>query len=128
MRGLARAARARCPECGERAIWARWGELAERCPGCELVFLREHGYWVGGLIVNLGVAQLAFAVLLLGTVALTWPDVPWTTLLVAAAVLVVALPIWLYPRTKTLWLWVDRTVHPYGRSDGGSSGRSSADG
>lgn len=110
---LRHALRARCPRCGAKAVWARWGELADRCPRCGLVFLREHGYWVGGLIVNIFVAQAVLMAMLLGTVATTWPDVPWTGLLVAAVAAMIVVPLWFYPRTKTVWLWLDLRIHPY---------------
>lgn len=117
---LGPALRARCPRCGAKDVWARWGQLAERCPGCGLVFLREHGYWTGGLIVNIAIAQLVLMALLVGTVALTYPDVPWTPLGVAAVGAMIALPIWCYPRTKTVWLYVDLLVHPYSAEERGS--------
>lgn len=111
---LRHALRARCPRCGAKAVWSRWGELVDRCPRCGLVFLREHGYWVGGLIVNIFVAQAVLMAMLLGTVATTWPDVPWTGLLVAAIAAMIVVPLWFYPRTKTVWLWLDLRIHPYG--------------
>jgi uncharacterized protein (DUF983 family) len=111
---LRHALRARCPRCGRKDVWARWGQLRDRCPGCGLVFLREHGYWVGGLIINIGLAEVLLIVLLLGTVATTWPDVPWTGLLIATVAAMIVVPAWFYPRTKTVWLWLDLRVHPYG--------------
>lgn len=111
---LRHALRARCPRCGAKKVWDRWGELADRCPACALVFLREHGYWAGGLIVNVFVAQAVLMAMLLGTVAATWPEVPWTGLLVAAIAAMIVVPLWFYPRTKTVWLWLDLRIHPYG--------------
>jgi uncharacterized protein (DUF983 family) len=125
---LGPALRKRCPRCGHKAIWDRWGELTERCPGCRLVFLREHGYWVGGLIINLAVAEAVLMALLLGTVATTWPDVPWTALLVAAIAAMIAVPLWFYPRTKTVWLWLDLRLHPYqGRGPSDDASHDGAD-
>ncbi len=108
-----RALRLRCPLCGARGIFTRWGQLHDRCPGCGYSFAREEGYWVGGMIVNLGVAQILFMATFLTGTALTWPDVPWTALIAAGVVLMVGLPIWLYPRSKTLWIWLDLRLHPY---------------
>ena len=99
--------------CGERGIWRGWGELEERCPHCGYSFVREEGYWIGTMIVNLGVAMVLFAVVFLGGTIATWPDVPWTVLIAISAVLMVGLPIWFYPRSKTLWVWLDLRVHPY---------------
>lgn len=103
----------RCPHCGARGIFSRWGQLVDRCPGCGYSFEREEGYWVGAMIVNIGAAQVLFFAVFLGGLLLTWPDVPWTLLTVAGLVLMAVFPVWFYPRTKTLWVWLDQTVHPY---------------
>ncbi|HVM14284.1 MAG TPA: DUF983 domain-containing protein [Egibacteraceae bacterium] len=113
MTKLARALRKRCPHCGTTGIFASWGSLAPQCPGCGYTFEREEGYWVGAMIVNLGAAQLLFAVILLGSFILTWPDVPWVTVVVLSAAAMVAFPVWFYPRSKTIWVWLDAAVHPY---------------
>lgn len=113
MRGLVRGLRGRCPHCGNRDVFARWGHLRSRCPDCGYVFEREEGYWVGAMIVNLGLAQVVFMALLVGVAAATYPDVPWTPLLISSAALMVILPIVFYPRSKTVWVWLDLLVHPY---------------
>lgn len=110
---LLRALRLRCPHCGTKAIFRRWGQLVDRCPGCDYTFEREEGYWVGAMIVNLGAAQLLFAAILLGSMVLTWPDVPWVPVVIACAAAMIGFPLWFYPRSKTLWVWLDATVHPY---------------
>lgn len=113
MTKLVRALRRRCPHCGANGIFRSWGTLTSQCPGCGYTFEREEGYWVGAMIVNLGAAQLLFAVILLGSMMLTWPDVPWVTVVVLSAAAMVAFPVWFYPRSKTIWVWLDATVHPY---------------
>ena len=109
---LARALARRCPLCGGRPIFARWLVLAEHCPRCRHAFGREEGYWVGALIVNTGATQLCFFVVFLGGLWVTWPDVPWTWLLVASLASIVACPLVFYPWAKTLWLWLDFALHP----------------
>lgn len=110
---LLRALRGRCPVCGAADVWRRWGQLRETCPGCGYRFEREEGYWVGALIVNLGLAELVFGVGFVATLALTYPDVPWTGIIVAGLLVTVGLPILAYPRSKTLWVWLDQAVHPH---------------
>lgn len=110
---LLRALRRRCPHCGAGGIFASWGQLVANCPGCGYTFEREEGYWVGAMIVNLGAAEVLFAVILLTTMAMTWPDVPWVAVVGLSAAAMVAFPIWFYPRSKTLWVWLDALVHPY---------------
>ncbi len=107
---LGHALRGRCPICGERRIWDGWGKLVETCPQCGTQFETESGYFVGGLIINMAIALVAFSALLLGVFAATYPDVPWGPLLVGSVLIMVVLPLWSYPRCKTLWIWLDRTV------------------
>lgn len=107
-----RAMRLRCPYCGAKGITAKWGELRDRCPTCSAVFEREEGYWVGAMIVNLGATMLLFLGLFLGGLAAFWPDVPWTALMFVSAGAMALFPVWFYPRSKTLWMWVDERVHP----------------
>ncbi len=112
-----RALRRRCPYCGQRDVFRSWGQMRDECPGCGHHFEREEGYWVGAMIVNLGVAQLLFMAWFVGGMAVTYPDIPWTPLLVVSALLMVVLPIWAYPRSKTVWVWLDEIVHPYGEEE-----------
>ena len=115
---LVRALHRRCPVCGAGGIFDGWFELRARCPGCNFSFEREEGYWVGALIANIAVAEGVFAVLFLGGVALTWPQVPWTGLTIAGVVAMLALPVAFYPLSKTLWLWADLALlHPLDADD-----------
>ena len=113
MRGLLRALLARCPHCGDKNIWKKFGEPVANCPTCGYLYEREEGYWVGAMIVNIGAAMLVFMAVFVGGMLITWPDVPWTVLLIATATLMVLGPILFYPQTKTIWVWLDLKVHPY---------------
>ena len=107
-RGLGR----RCPVCGHRGIFRSWGELTDACPNCAYVFVREEGYWVGALIINIFVAMAAFFVLFVGTILLTLPEIPWVPLLVVALVTMGLLPLVFYPSSKTLWMALDLYFSP----------------
>lgn len=107
-----RALRLRCPLCGERHIFERWGQLVDRCPQCAYSYEREDGYWVGAMIMNLAGAMAAFFVLLMGAFVRYGASPPPQFLWVAAAAMIV-LPIVCYPRSKTLWVAVDLRIHPY---------------
>ncbi len=104
---LGAALRVACPRCGARPITHKFGELVERCPGCDLQFSREEGYWVGALIVNMALVMLVFVVWLGGWILITWPDVPWNVVLYAGLPLMALVPIVFYPQSKTVWLWFD---------------------
>jgi uncharacterized protein (DUF983 family) len=109
---LLRALRRRCPLCGARDVWKAWGELREHCPDCGYGFEREEGYWVGAMIVNLAVALVAVVAYLVGGLLAFGGRAPswWVWLSIG---LVLTQGIVLYPRSKTLWIWLDLTVHPY---------------
>jgi uncharacterized protein (DUF983 family) len=109
---LVRGFRKRCPICGSRDIFAAWSQLKDLCPTCGYTFVREDGYWVGAMIVNIAVAELWFFVLFVGVIAATIPDIPWQPLLVIALVTNGVLPIVFYPRSKTVWMGLDLFFHP----------------
>ena len=70
---IARALRRRCPLCGEKQIWASWGQLRPRCPNCDFPFERASGYWVGAIIVNTAVTEAIFGLVFIAVLVLTWP-------------------------------------------------------
>ena len=111
--GLGAALLARCPVCGSKGIWKSFGQTVDACPGCGYRFSRESGYWTGGLIINIGVAMALFFVVFVGGMLVTWPDVPWTALLIATLGAMILAPILLYPQSKTVWVWLDHKIHPY---------------
>ncbi len=82
--------------------------MVEDCPGCDLHFEREHGYFAGALAINIMAAIIIFAVTFLGGLFLWWPDVPVAGFTVALVVMMTAFPIFFYPFSKTIWVAVDR--------------------
>ena len=113
MKGLFRAMLAHCPHCGEKRIWQSFGETVANCPTCGYRYEREEGYWVGAMIVSIGAVMITFMAVFVGGMLITWPDVPWNTLLILTASLMVLMPIVFYRQTKTIWVWLDLKVHPY---------------
>ena len=83
-------------------------DLRDACPSCGLDFEREEGYWVGAMIVIFAVVEVVFGAVLVGGILLTWPDVPWTVLLVAGLVLNGVVPFVGYGWAKAIWLGLDR--------------------
>jgi uncharacterized protein (DUF983 family) len=103
--------RRRCPRCGGAGIFTNWLRLRDDCPTCGLHFERVDGYWLGSMVINLAATQ----VLLLGTLVVllvaTWPDVPWTAVLVAVVVIAVIVPLGFHPYSRTLWIAGERHFH-----------------
>lgn len=80
------------------------------CPRCGLHFEREPGYWLGSMTFNLGITLGIFFVVLIGGMALFWPDPPWTALWIATIVITALAPIVIHPWSRTLWVAVERHV------------------
>jgi uncharacterized protein (DUF983 family) len=119
---LWRGVRRRCPRCGQGGLFRGYFTLVSRCPGCGLRFEREEGYWVGAMIVNIAVAELAFVFVLAGGILLWWPDVPWGLLTIAAVAVNAVVPIVFYPWSKTIWMALDVLLHRMDAGDREPSG------
>jgi hypothetical protein len=109
-------------------LFSRWTRLVDRCPGCGLRFEREEGYWVGAMIVNIAVTELAFLGVVVGGIAATWPDVRWGLLTVVGLLVNGLLPIVFYPWSKTIWMALDVLLHRMDRQDHEPSGNGDARG
>jgi uncharacterized protein (DUF983 family) len=110
---LSRALTLRCPHCGGRGILASWFKLAPSCPRCHLRPERgESDYFLGGMMFNIALAEGVFVIVLITTLAVTWPRVPWTLLQYGAPAAMVLAPIILYPFSRLVWLAFDLTLRP----------------
>lgn len=87
-------------------------ELHERCPTCGFGFVREEGYWLGAMVVIIAIVEVVFGALLVGAIASTWPDVPWTPLLIAGLVLNGVVPFVGYGWAKTIWMGIHYAFSP----------------
>lgn len=108
---LGRALRRRCPRCGDPAF-VSWFTLKESCDRCGFRFEREPGYWVGAVTINTVFIFATFLVVFGGSLLLTWPDVPWTWVLIVTLVVNLLVPIVFYPISKTLWSALELSWHP----------------
>ncbi len=107
---LLRGLRKRCPRCSERRIFRSWLHLLERCPRCALHFEREQGGFLGAMTLNFLASTLVWVAMLVVVLALTVPDVPVVPLLIASVVVLVVMPLWFYPRSKSLWAAIEFLV------------------
>lgn len=115
----------RCPHCGGRKIFASVNELKDACPSCGFSFVREEGYWVGAMTVIMALILIIFGGWFIGGMLLTWPDVPWTTLLIGGLVLNGVVPFALYGWSKAIWVGLDLAFTP-ARAEEFGGGRPSA--
>jgi uncharacterized protein (DUF983 family) len=100
-----------CPRCGARGLFEQWFTLRPCCPNCGLRFEREEGYWVGAMGANIIVTELIFAVLLIFTFVVTWPDPPVREMIIGAVLFTIAFPIFFYPFSKSIWMAFDRAFN-----------------
>lgn len=107
---LLRGLRKRCPRCGERRVFRSWLQLIERCPSCDLRFEREQGGFLGAMTINFLVAMVVWVAMLVVVLVFTVPDVPVAPLLIASVLVLVAMPLWFYPRSKTFWAAIEFLV------------------
>jgi uncharacterized protein (DUF983 family) len=110
---LSRAFTLRCPNCGARGLLASWFRLAPACPRCHLRSERgESDYFLGGMMFNIVLAEGVLVILLVATLAITWPRVPWSFLQYGAPAAMLVAPILLYPFSRLIWLAFDLMLRP----------------
>jgi uncharacterized protein (DUF983 family) len=109
-RVLLRGLRKRCPRCGERRIFDGFFSLKGRCPVCDLRFEKEEGGFLGAMALNYAVAIGFWLVVMIVGIVLTVPVVPVAPLLVASLGVLTVVPVWFYPRSKTLWAAIEFLV------------------
>lgn len=71
-------------------------------------FERSDGYWLGSMMINMGITIGVFVLAFVGGMVLTWPDVPWTLLTAILVVLMVIVPWAANPVARTLWVAMER--------------------
>jgi hypothetical protein len=58
--------------------------------------------------LNLVVTEALFVITLVSLLVATWPDVPWTPVLVALVATNLAFPLILHPISRTTWVALER--------------------
>jgi uncharacterized protein (DUF983 family) len=107
---LLRGLRKRCPRCGRRRIFRSWFHLTEWCANCTLRFEREQGGFLGAMTINFLVSIVAWVAMFVVVLFFTVPDVPTAPLSIASVVVLVVVPLWFYPRSKTIWAAIEFLV------------------
>ena len=69
------------------------------------------------MIINTAVAMGVFFVVFIGAAWATWPDVPWTAVLISTIALNLVVPVFFYPWSKTLFVALDLSVRPYSEKE-----------
>ncbi len=107
---LARGLRLLCPACGEGRVFSAVVKTNDRCSVCGMVFLREQGYFVGSIYINVifteAVIVIAFVVCLF---IMSAGDERIYYFLIALAFTV---PLAFYRHARSLWLSFDYLIDP----------------
>jgi uncharacterized protein (DUF983 family) len=109
-RGLARC----CPRCGDDRVWVHRYRLVDRCPGCGVRYLREPGFFMGAWFINFMVLEILHWTLVMAFIV--WrsadPDAGLLVPLAIGLITAVAVPIFFYPRSLTVWAAIDLAMTP----------------
>lgn len=63
-------------------------------------------------MINMAVTFATFLVVFVGGMVLTWPDTPWTVLLVVTLTLNALFPVLSHPFSRTLWVGMEMAARP----------------
>ena len=109
---LARGIANRCARCGTRGIFRCYYRLHHTCRTCGMRFERESGEWTGALMIIIAFTEVLFALWFGIGLWLTWPDVPWTLLLVGGVLLNIVVPVLFYPWSQSVWIGLHYSFVP----------------
>lgn len=113
IRMVGRALRLRCPHCGGDKLPERWMKLKLKCGACGMRTERgEEDYFLGGMMLNIALAEGILVLVGAIVVGATWPDVPWNLMLGVGLALMIAAPFVCYPLSLCLWIAADLAVRP----------------
>jgi uncharacterized protein (DUF983 family) len=113
-----RALRLRCPNFAKGKLFESWFPMRPQCPVCRFRFERGgEGYQVGSYMFNIIASELAFAIVFVALLVLTWPSPPWTLLEYGGIIMMIIAPFVFYPLSKALFLAFDLLFRPAARED-----------
>jgi uncharacterized protein (DUF983 family) len=112
---LSRSLRLRCPACGRLSIASSPFRIRHHCPNCRSLFKREEGFFVGAILANLLMTELA--ILLVCMVWLVLIGSSYESVLAGLFVVALLFPVAFYHHSWSLWLGLDYLVEGLPRHD-----------
>jgi len=114
VRLLWRAMRLRCPHCGRGRVLRSWFSLKTKCLSCGIRLERGEAedYYLGGMMFNIALSEIIFAVIFVAVLVIMWPNVPWSGLEYVLVGAMIVAPILLYPISRVMWLAFDLLLRP----------------
>jgi uncharacterized protein (DUF983 family) len=106
-----RAARLRCPTCGQSPIFRGWFAMNELCASCGRRFARDPGYLLGSIYFNYGVTALLVVVMYFTMFFRGWLSDGQR--LAVLSLFAVAFPMWFFRYARALWMAFDERWDPW---------------
>jgi uncharacterized protein (DUF983 family) len=98
----------RCPVCGKASIIQSPFKIKHHCPTCAALFMREAGFFVGAILINVVTTELVILAFYLLSLVVFGFDYRWVlTVLFTAALL---FPVAFYHHSWSIWLGFDHLV------------------
>jgi uncharacterized protein (DUF983 family) len=105
---LMRCLRLRCPVCGQSSIIQHPFKIKHHCPACNALFMREEGFFVGAILINVMTTEMA--ILLIYLVALVVLGFDYQLVLTVLFIAALLFPIAFYHHSWSIWLGFDHIV------------------
>ncbi len=121
LRLTGRVALLRCPYCGKGPVLKHWLQMREKCGNCGRKLERgEKDYFIGSMMFNMILSEGLFIAVLVTTLLLLPPPVPWDGLETWIPIGMIAAPFIMFPFSKLAWLAFDLIFRPDARRSAGS--------
>ena len=105
---IARSLLLRCPVCGKSSIIQSPFKIKHHCPFCSALFMREAGFFVGAILINVVTTEMVILMIYLFSLVIFGFDYQWVlTVLFTAALL---FPVAFYHHSWSIWLGFDHLV------------------
>ena len=106
---MARGLRLRCPACGQGSLFRSMFKMNDECEHCGMVFMREQGYFIGAIYVNVIVTEsLIFLTYLICLLLMPMGETMYAFLFALALII----PLIFNRHARSIWLSFDYIMDP----------------
>jgi uncharacterized protein (DUF983 family) len=107
-RTLLRCLRLHCPVCGQSSIVQRPFKIKHHCPMCNALFMREEGFFVGAILINVIATEIV--ILKIYLICLVLIELNYQLVLTILFITALLFPIAFYHHSWSIWLGFDHIV------------------